>query len=373
MNITDDVEWARIMKKMPYMVFLIDELADLIASNWESGPAIVRLAQKARAVGIHVICATQRPQERSLARLIKLNMPCRVAFKLRSSADSRIVLHQDGAELLLGEGDMLVVTESQKEPRRCQGTLIEDRETHGVGKFLKNVASQYSERQQFTSRAASYSSSREWAEQEAIDASNAHQQDELFDRAAGILIESGRGSVSLLQRRLAIGYGRASRLVDLMGIAGLLGEHKGAQAREIVVTVEEWQRMKALRVQAAPAKKRRKPSEHVHPHQDELFDKAAEILIESGRGSVSLLQRRLAIGYGRASRLVDLIGQAGLLGEHKGSQAREVVVTMEEWQRMKAIRDEVEHEGTVFERPVGNSDADSEALGLPDVESDEDE
>jgi len=161
--------------------------------------------------------------------------------------------------------------------------------------------------------------------------------------------------------------------VDLMGIAGLLGEHKGAQSREVVVTVEEWQRMKALRVQAAPAKKRRKPSEHVHPHQDELFDKAAEILIESGRGSVSLLQRRLAIGYGRASRLVDLIGQAGLLGEHKGSQAREVVVTMEEWQRMKAIRDEVEHEGTVFERPVGNSDADSEALGLPDVESDEDE
>ena len=349
MNITDDVEWARIMKKMPYMVFVIDELADVITSNWESGPAIVRLAQKARAVGIHVICATQRPQERNLARLIKLNMPCRVAFKLRSSADSRIVLHQDGAELLLGEGDMLVVTESQKEPRRCQGTLIEDRETRGVGKFLKNVASQYFERQQFTSRAASYSSSSEWGEQEAIDASNAHQQDELFDQAVGILIESGRGSVSLLQRSLAIGYGRASRLVDLMGIAGLLGEHKGSHAREVVVTMEEWQRMKALRVQAAPVKKGRKPPEHVHARrQDELFDQAAEILIESGRGSVSLLQRRLAIGYGRASRLVDLMGQAGLLGEHKGSQAREVVVTMEEWQRMKAIRDKAEREGTVL-------------------------
>ena len=102
--------------------------------------------------------------------------------------------------------------------------------------------------------------------------------------------------------------------------------------------------------------------------QDELFDKAVEIMIESGRGSVSLLQRRLAIGYGRASRLVDLMGQAGLLGEHKGSQAREVIVTMDEWHRMKELRDQQEREGTVFEGTGSSADDDDDALRMHDEE-----
>ena len=281
MNITDDVEWARIMKKMPYMVFVIDELADLMMTNKDVEQSIVRIAQKARAVGIHLILATQRPQATVVTGLIKSNMPCRVAFKVASGTDSRIVLDQKGAELLLGQGDMLVVTPSQTEARRCQGTLVDDKEARGVVKFLKSVAAPSFERQLLTLRAINKGES------------------------------GGEG-----------------------------GDDVGA---------------------------------HDAHKQDELFDKAAEILIESGRGSVSLLQRRLAIGYGRASRLVDLMGQAGLLGEHKGSQAREVVVTMEEWQRMKAIRDEAEREGTAFERPVDNSDADSEALRFSDEESDEDD
>ena len=243
MGIADEGEWARVMKKMPYMVFVIDELADLMMTNKDVEQSIVRIAQKARAVGIHLILATQRPQATVVTGLIKSNMPCRVAFKVASGTDSRIVLDQKGAELLLGQGDMLVVTPSQTDARRCQGTLVDDKEARGVVKFLKSVAAPSFERQLLTLRAPVAGDGGE------TDAggSNAHKEDPLFDKAVEIMIESGRGSVSLLQRRLAIGYGRASRLVDLMGQAGILGEHKGSVAREVVVTSEDWQRMKQLR------------------------------------------------------------------------------------------------------------------------------
>jgi S-DNA-T family DNA segregation ATPase FtsK/SpoIIIE len=248
MNVTDDAEWARVMKKMPYMVFVIDELADLMMTNKEVEQSIVRIAQKARAVGIHLILATQRPQATVVTGLIKSNMPCRVAFKVASGTDSRIVLDQKGAELLLGQGDMLVVTPSKTDASRCQGTLVEDKEARGVVKFLKSVAEPSFERQLLTIRAVSKGEGGEG--EGGADASNAHKQDALFDKAVEIMIESGRGSVSLLQRRLAIGYGRASRLVDLMGQAGLLGEHKGSQAREVIVSMEEWYRMKEMRDEA---------------------------------------------------------------------------------------------------------------------------
>ena len=249
LDVTDEVEWARVPKKLPYMVFVIDELADLMMTNKEVEQSIVRIAQKARAVGIHLILATQRPQATVVTGLIKSNMPCRVAFKVASGTDSRIVLDQKGAELLLGQGDMLVVTPSQTDARRCQGTLVDDKEARGVVKFLKSVARQNFERALLSIRAISKGDGGEGGETEG-GAANAHKQDELFDKAAEILIESGRGSVSLLQRRLAIGYGRASRRVDLMGQAGLLGEHKGSVAREVVVTMDDWKRMKAMRDQA---------------------------------------------------------------------------------------------------------------------------
>ncbi|MFZ9882136.1 MAG: DNA translocase FtsK, partial [Phycisphaerales bacterium] len=277
MQPADDVEWAKVPKKLPYMVFVIDELADLMMTNKEVEHSIVRIAQKARAVGIHLILATQRPQATVVTGLIKSNMPCRVSFKVASGTDSRIVLDQKGAELLLGQGDMLVVTPSQTDARRSQGTLVEDKEARAVTKFLKTVAAPNFERQLLTIR-------------------------------SGQVASGGEGG----------GEG---------GDAG--GE------------------------------------------RDPMFDQAVEIMIESGRGSVSLLQRRLAIGYGRASRLVDQMGLAGILGEHKGSVAREVVVTMEDWQRMKALRDEAERDGTVFQTHYDNSDADSEALRFHDEEGED--
>jgi len=253
MNITDEGEWARVPRKLPYMVFVIDELADLMMTHKGVEESIARIAQKARAVGIHLILATQHPEATVVTGRIKSSMPCRVAFKVASATESRIVLDQKGAELLLGQGDMLVVTPSQTDARRCQATLVEDKEARGAVKFLKSVATQNFERQLLSIRAVNKGDGGEGGAGGEGDATNAHKQDELFDMAVEIVIEAGRGSVSLLQRRFSIGYGRASRLLDLMGQAGILGEHKGSVAREVVVTMEEWKRMKELRDEAARA------------------------------------------------------------------------------------------------------------------------
>jgi len=243
LNPQSDLERAKIPKKLPYLVFVIDELADLMMSNKEVETSIVRIAQKARAVGIHLIVATQRPQANVVTGLIKSNMPCRVSFKVASGMDSRIVLDQKGAELLLGQGDMLVLTPSSSDLRRAQGTLVTDQETRSVARFLKTVAAPSFERQLMAIRGPGARSGD--LDGEGGDP-GANERDPLFDKAVEIMIESGRGSVSLLQRRMAIGYGRASRLVDQMGLAGILSDHKGSVAREVLISLEDWQRMKAM-------------------------------------------------------------------------------------------------------------------------------
>ena len=237
----NDTERAKIPKNLPYMVFIIDELADLMMTNKEVEQSIVRIAQKARAVGIHLILATQRPQANVVTGLIKSNMPCRVSFKVASGMDSRIVLDSKGAELLLGQGDMMVLSPHSSEIRRSQGTLVTDIEIRRVSKFLRDVASPTFERSLIAIRPG------QDPDAEGLDVA---ERDPLFDKAVVIMIETGRGSVSLLQRRLAIGYARASRLVDQMGQAGILGEHRGSVARDVLITLEEWEEMKDLEAQA---------------------------------------------------------------------------------------------------------------------------
>jgi S-DNA-T family DNA segregation ATPase FtsK/SpoIIIE len=253
----NDLERARIPKKLPYMVFVIDELADLIMTQREVEHFIVRIAQKARAVGIHLILATQRPQANVVTGLIKSNMPCRVAFKVASGMDSRIVLDSKGAELLLGQGDMLVLTPAGSELRRCQGTLVADSETRKVTRFLKQVAGPSFERSLVAIRGDRSAA----GEGEGGDGA-AFERDPLFEKAVEIIIESGRGSVSLLQRRLAIGYGRSSRLIDQMGLAGILGDHKGSVAREVLITLDDWKRMKELAEQDGDAGEDREDPDH---------------------------------------------------------------------------------------------------------------
>jgi S-DNA-T family DNA segregation ATPase FtsK/SpoIIIE len=232
LEIEDDDEAARIPKKLPYLVFVIDELADLMMTNKEVEGSIVRIAQKARAVGIHLILATQRPQANVVTGLIKSNMPSRVCMKVASGMDSRIVLDAKGGELLLGHGDMLFLSPRSSDLVRAQGTLVDDAEIRKAVKFLKTISQQSFEPQLVQIKNGGGE----------LD----EDRDDLFNDAVLVVLDTGRGSVSLLQRRLTIGYSRASRMIEQMEAAGILGHHKTAQAREVLISPEEWEAMKAM-------------------------------------------------------------------------------------------------------------------------------
>ncbi len=238
MGAETEEDWAKVPKKLPYLVFIIDELADLMMTNKEVEAHIVRIAQKARAVGMHLILATQRPQANVVTGLIKGNMPCRVSFRVASKLDSRIVLDQGGAELLLGHGDMLFLNPKTSKVSRSQGTFIDDMEVRRTVKFLKNVAGPSFEPALVQLKGA--------AELEEMG-----ERDELFDQAVEILLDSQRGSVSLLQRKLTIGYSRASRIIEELERCGVLGAHKTAQAREVLISREEWEAMKQVAMEDA--------------------------------------------------------------------------------------------------------------------------
>jgi DNA segregation ATPase FtsK/SpoIIIE, S-DNA-T family len=228
-------EEAKIPKQLPYIVIIIDELADLMMTSGKEVEAfIVRLAQKSRAIGIHLVVATQRPQANVVTGLIKSNMPSRIAFRVASKMDSRIVLDQNGADLLLGQGDMLFLPPGAGKPIRGQGTYVDDREMKESVKIVKSLADAQYEPELIQIRSAG-----------TVDEEAA--KDELFDQAVRVVLETKRGSVSLLQRRLTIGYSRASRLIEAMAAAGIVGTYKGSQAREALITVEEWDAMQSAR------------------------------------------------------------------------------------------------------------------------------
>jgi S-DNA-T family DNA segregation ATPase FtsK/SpoIIIE len=231
----NEEEEAKIPKHMQYIVIIIDELADLMmTSGKEVEGFIVRLAQKSRAVGIHLIVATQRPQANVVTGLIKSNMPSRIAFRVASKMDSRIVLDQNGADLLLGQGDMLFLPPGAGKPIRGQGTFIDDREMRESVRIVKEMAEAQFEPELVQIKSGGT------VDEEAI-------KDELFDAAVRVVLETKRGSVSLLQRRLTIGYSRASRLIEAMAGAGIVGSYKGSQAREALIDVEQWEQMQAAR------------------------------------------------------------------------------------------------------------------------------
>ena len=226
-NPTTPEEEAKIPKKLPHIVIVIDELADLMmTSAKEIESYIVRIAQKSRAVGIHLVLATQRPQATVVTGLIKSNMPSRIAFRVAARMDSRIILDQNGAETLLGQGDMLFLKPGTSELVRSQGAFLDDDEIRDIVKFLKDIA-----QPQFHP---------ELMQLNTVDLGGA-QRDDLFDDAVRVVLESRRGSVSLLQRRLSIGYARASRIIEMMAAAGVLGEYKGSQAREVLMTLDEYE------------------------------------------------------------------------------------------------------------------------------------
>ncbi len=229
---------------MPQIVVIIDELADLmLVAAKDVEEAICRVAQMGRASGIHLIVATQRPSADVITGLMKANIPSRIAFAVASSMESRIILDTVGAEKLVGKGDMLYAPLGEGKPKRVQGCFITDDEVQRVVSFIKsqqlNVSIQEQEKilEQISNKADSQDSNN--AEGSSIES----EGDELLPAAVEVILESGMASVSMLQRRLKLGYARAARIVDEMEEKGIVGPFEGSKPRQLLITREQWDAM----------------------------------------------------------------------------------------------------------------------------------
>ena len=233
---------------MPYVIIVIDELADLMMSfPREAEAAIVRIAQMARAVGIHLVISTQRPSVEVITGLIKANIPARIAFRVASQIDSRTILDMAGAEKLLGNGDMLFLGGDTATPRRIQGAFVSEGEVKKVVEFLKNLSVEQEYQEDIFSKEAitetsigdgSMASGKTGlpaGRQGAFDDFGSDGDDELYEEARKLVVETGKASASFLQRRLKVGYARAARLLDMLEEGGIVGPGDGAKAREIFV------------------------------------------------------------------------------------------------------------------------------------------
>ncbi|KIX84710.1 DNA translocase FtsK [Thermus filiformis] len=218
---------------LPYVVIVVDELADLmITAPKEVEQAILRLAQMARATGMHLILATQRPSVDILTSLIKVNIPARMAFAVSSQFDSRTILDTQGAERLIGQGDFLFYQPGLAKPVRLQAPYLSEEEVHRVAGFLRG--------QSFEDRfAEAYAQDFEPPRTESAGPGEVDFSDPLLRKAAEIVVEEGYGSVSRLQRRLSIGHARAGKLMDALEAMGIVGPHQGSKPREVLVTKDQ--------------------------------------------------------------------------------------------------------------------------------------
>lgn len=234
----DSPEADEIPDQMPYLVIVADEMADLMMTSGKDVEGhIIRLAQKSRAVGIHLVLATQKPTVDVITGLIKSNLPARISFQVASRSDSRVVLDEMGADRLLGNGDMLYLAPGTSNLTRAQGVFVSSDEIDGVIDFFSDVEPQYS------TELAQLSTTSNGGGKNDADVSR--QRDDLYEQAIDVVIREGRGSVSLLQRALGIGYGRGARLIDYMAEDGIVGPYNGSQAREVLFTREQWEAVKS--------------------------------------------------------------------------------------------------------------------------------
>ncbi len=223
---------------LPFIVIVADEMADLMmTSGKEVEQHIIRLAQKSRAVGIHLILATQKPTVDVITGLIKSNLPARISFQVASRTDSRVVLDEMGADKLLGNGDMLFLWPGTSTLLRGQGTYLSDDEINRVVDHCSTGE------QNFVNELVNLKLEDE-EEEPAAKPGALKKRDELYEAAIDVVVREGRGSCSLLQRALGIGYGRAARLIDFMAEDGIVGEYNGSQAREVVISLSDWEAMR---------------------------------------------------------------------------------------------------------------------------------
>ncbi len=246
----NDEEADLIPDHLPFIVIVVDEMADLMMTSGKEVEAhIIRLAQKSRAVGIHLILATQKPTVDVITGLIKSNLPARISFQVASKTDSRVVLDAMRADKLRGNGDMLFLWPGTRALGRGQGTYLSDDEINSVVDHCSLGE------QNFVQELVQLKV--EKGEDEMIKPGSFKKRDDLYEAAVDIVVREGRGSCSLLQRALGIGYGRAARLIDFMSEDGIVGQYNGSQAREVAITLEQWETMRSGSedvAEAAPSK-----------------------------------------------------------------------------------------------------------------------
>lgn len=231
-----DDERENIPLNLPFIVIVADEMADLMMTcGKEVEQHIIRLAQKSRAVGIHLILATQKPTVDVITGLIKSNLPARIAFQVASKMDSRVVLDAMGADKLLGNGDMLFLWPGTSTLLRGQGTYLTDEEIESVTEAVSTGE------QNFVHELMQIKVQKPEGEQ----GGGLPNRDEMYEQAVDVVIREGRGSVSLLQRALGIGYGRAARLIDFMETDGIVGTYNGSKSREVIMSLDQWQTLQA--------------------------------------------------------------------------------------------------------------------------------
>ncbi len=224
-------------EKLPFIVVIVDEFADLMTvARDQTETAVQRLAQLSRAVGIHLVLATQRPSVNVITGVIKANLPARISFKVASKVDSRTVLDMNGADKLLGKGDMLFLRPGESRLIRIQGALVSDKEIERVVDFIKSQAKPvYNE---------------EILKEQQKSGMNSGEKDEFYDEAVKIIMESNQASVSILQRRMRLGYTRAARIIDMMEQDGLVGPFEGSKPRRILIDREVWLKDTVAKVEA---------------------------------------------------------------------------------------------------------------------------
>ena len=226
--------------KLPQIVIIVDELADLMmVCPGEVEESICRLAQLARAAGIHLIIATQRPSVDVITGLIKANMPSRVAFSVSSGVDSRTILDMNGAEKLLGKGDMLFYPQGYSKPARIQGAFVSDKEVSDVVDFLKNQALGNTYAEDIEKKIKTMGS----ASGGGSGSGQAGQRDEYFAEAGRFIIDKDKASIGMLQRVLKVGFNRAARIMDQLCEYGVVGEEEGTKPRKVLMSMEQFEQL----------------------------------------------------------------------------------------------------------------------------------
>jgi len=242
-------------ERLPYIVFVIDELADfMMTSGKEMEAAIIRLAQMSRAIGIHLILATQRPSVDVITGLIKANVPTRIAFSVASLVDSKTILDSSGAEKLLGQGDMLFSSAEFSKPKRIQGAYLSDGEINDVVNYIKDKCGPAEYLEGVTDR-------QKVGGNAGVGLDGTHgDEDELFEAAKELIVKAGKASTSMLQRRLSIGYGRAAKILDMLEEARIIGPSNGAKPREVLISQEEYEAESGEMISGIPIHDRKNSS-----------------------------------------------------------------------------------------------------------------